>query len=88
MVDCSHGNSAKDPRRQIEVVHDLAGQIAAGDRAVFGVMIESFLVEGRQVLEAGEPPVFGQSVTDSCLGWKDTSALLSRLARAVRARRT
>jgi 3-deoxy-7-phosphoheptulonate synthase len=69
-------------------VHDLAGQVAAGDRIVFGVMIESFLVEGRQVLKAGKRPVFGQSVTDACLGWKETSALLSRLARAVRARRT
>lgn len=87
MVDASHGNCAKDPRRQIEVVRDLAGQIGAGARSVFGIMIESFLVEGRQALKAGERPVFGQSVTDPCLGWSDTSRLLSRLARGVQARR-
>jgi 3-deoxy-7-phosphoheptulonate synthase len=88
MVDASHGNSAKDPRRQIEVVREIAGRVAAGGDAVFGVMIESFLVEGRQVLKAGARPVFGQSVTDPCLGWADTSRLLSHLARSVRARRT
>jgi 3-deoxy-7-phosphoheptulonate synthase len=87
MVDASHGNSAKDPRRQIEVVRCLATQVSAGSRAVFGVMIESFLVEGRQTLKAGRRPIFGQSITDACLGWEDTAALLSQLARAVRSRR-
>jgi 3-deoxy-7-phosphoheptulonate synthase len=88
MVDTSHGNSAKDPRRQIVVVCDIAGQIAGGGSPIFGVMIESFLVEGKQVLKPGARPVFGQSVTDACLGWKDTASLLSRLARSVRARRS
>ena len=87
MVDASHGNSAKDPRRQLEAVADLASQIAAGGRTIFGVMIESFLLEGSQALQSGQRLVFGQSVTDPCLGWEDTSRLLSRLARAVRTRR-
>ncbi len=87
MVDCSHGNSAKDPRRQPEVVQNLAEQVAAGSRHIFGVMLESFLVEGRQELEPGKPPVFGQSITDACMGWERTLPLFGQLAEAVRERR-
>jgi 3-deoxy-7-phosphoheptulonate synthase len=87
MIDCSHGNSAKDPRRQPEVVESLAAQIAAGSRQLFGVMLESFLVDGRQDLEPGKTPVFGQSITDACMGWERTLPLFGELAAAVRERR-
>ncbi|HEY2194886.1 MAG TPA: 3-deoxy-7-phosphoheptulonate synthase [Actinomycetospora sp.] len=84
VVDASHGNSGKDHRRQPGVVADLAGQVAAGG-PVAGVMIESFLVEGHQ--EIGPEMVRGRSVTDSCVGWETTVALLDELAAAVRGRR-
>jgi len=87
MIDCSHGNSAKDHRRQPEVVQNLAAQIAAGSRHLFGVMLESFLVDGRQELETGKTPVFGQSITDACMGWEMTLPLFGELAEAVRKRR-
>jgi len=87
MVDCSHANSRKQFKRQIDVGEDLAGQIAAGNRSFIGVMIESHLHEGRQNIVAGEKPVCGISVTDACLGWDDTEALLHTLAGAVRKRR-
>jgi len=87
MIDCSHGNSAKDHRRQPEVVQNLAAQIAAGSRHLFGVMLESFLVDGRQELEEGKTPVFGQSITDACMGWEMTLPLFGELAEAVRKRR-
>ena len=87
MVDCSHGNSRKDPVRQPSVVGDIAGQIAAGSRAISGVMIESHLVGGRQDCEPGKPLVYGQSITDACLAWDATVPLLHELASAVRARR-
>ena len=87
MIDCSHGNSAKDHRRQPEVVKNLAAQIAAGSRHLFGVMLESFLVDGRQELETGKTPVFGQSITDACMGWEMTLPLFGELAEAVRKRR-
>jgi 3-deoxy-7-phosphoheptulonate synthase len=90
MVDCSHGNSRKDPTRQPSVVHDLAGQIAAGGAAspLFGVMIESHLVGGRQDCVPGQPLVYGQSITDACLAWSETVPALRELAAAVRARRS
>ncbi len=87
MIDASHANSGKDHRRQIDVVRDVAGQVAGGQAGVVGVMIESFLVEGRQDLGAKDALVYGQSVTDACLGWDDTAPLLRELAAAVRARR-
>lgn len=88
VVDASHGNSAKDHRRQRDVVTDLARRIARGDRAVAGVMIESFLVEGRQDLSADPSAmVRGQSVTDACLGWEQTERAMVTLADAVSARR-
>lgn len=84
MIDCSHGNSGKDPRRQPSVAHDIAGQIAGGSRLVAGVMIESHLVEGRQEPRPGQPLVYGQSITDGCLGWRETVPVLDDLAAAVR----
>jgi 3-deoxy-7-phosphoheptulonate synthase len=87
MIDCSHGNSEKDCRQQPVVAAAVADQLAAGDRTIVGVMIESHLVEGRQDLASGKPLVYGQSITDACLGWDDTVPVLKRLAAAVRERR-
>lgn len=87
MIDLSHDNSAKDPERQPAVAAAVAGQVASGERAIAGVMIESFLVAGRQDLGGG-PLVYGQSITDGCIGWDTTVAVLDELAAAVRARRT
>ncbi|MGY1693927.1 3-deoxy-7-phosphoheptulonate synthase [Geodermatophilus sp. SYSU D00814] len=89
VVDASHGNSQKDHRRQPLVVADLAGQIAAGERGIRGVMIESNLVEGRQDLDQRHPErlAYGVSVTDACVDLPTTEALLAELADAVRARR-
>ncbi len=88
MVDCSHANSAKQPARQRDVCRDVARQVAHGNRGIFGVMLESHLVEGRQNQHPDQPLVYGQSITDACLAWHDTTELLEELAAAVRARRT
>jgi 3-deoxy-7-phosphoheptulonate synthase len=87
MVDFSHANSSKDFRRQLPVGRDVAGQIAAGDGRIFGVMLESHLLAGQQKLEPGKALVYGQSITDACLGWDDSEQLLRELAQAVDARR-
>ncbi len=88
MVDCSHGNSCKDHRKQPEVAADLGAQIAAGGREVAAVMVESHLVEGNQKIDPDRSKLtYGQSVTDACLGWEDTETLLEGLARNVQARR-
>ncbi len=87
MIDFSHANSNKDYRRQALVCHDVAGQIAAGDRRIIGVMIESNLVAGAQRLVPGKPLVYGQSITDGCIDWAETYSLLKELAAAVKARR-
>jgi 3-deoxy-7-phosphoheptulonate synthase len=87
MVDFSHANSRKDYRRQVEVSHDVAGQIAAGDANIFGVMVESHLVAGRQDLKPDCALTYGQSITDGCIGWEETEEMLAELADAVRARR-
>jgi 3-deoxy-7-phosphoheptulonate synthase len=89
MVDVSHDNSAKDPSRQPAVAAELGTRIAAGDRALVGVMIESFLVAGRQdpPSEPGRALTYGQSITDGCIGWETTVEVLDGLAAAVRARR-
>ena len=76
MIDFSHANSRKDHRRQIEVGHDVAAQIAAGEQRISGVMIESHLQPGRQDLQPGRAPTPGVSITDACLGWDDSAALL------------
>ncbi len=88
MIDFSHANSGKDYRRQSVVCRDVAAQIAAGNRKIMGVMIESNLVAGAQKLDAGKPLVYGQSVTDGCIDWAETRRLLEELAAAVRARRS
>ena len=87
MVDCSHGNSDKDHKRQPTVARDVAQQVAAGARDIFGVMLESHLVEGNQKQQAGSELVYGQSITDACIGWEDTVAVLEELAVAVATRR-
>jgi 3-deoxy-7-phosphoheptulonate synthase len=83
VVDASHANSGKSHERQLEVAHELAAQIAAGD-PIAGVMVESFLAEGRQDLTEGGRGglVFGMSVTDACIGWEDTEELLAALSRS------
>jgi len=86
MVDCSHGNSLKDATNQLAVGAALADRIASGESTVFGVMIESNLEEGRQDVVPGQPLAYGQSITDACLGWKDTIPLLETLAQAVKQR--
>ncbi|MBY8263170.1 3-deoxy-7-phosphoheptulonate synthase AroG [Vibrio fluvialis] len=87
MIDFSHANSSKQYQRQMVVVEDVAAQIAGGEHAIFGVMIESHLVEGRQDLVEGKAPTYGQSITDACIGWDDTETVLRQLAAAVEARR-
>ena len=87
MVDVSHGNSSKQQPLQIEVAHDVAMQIAAGDRRITGVMIESHLEAGRQDLTAGVALQHGVSITDACIGFTQTVPVLRGLASAVRARR-
>ncbi|HEY3505506.1 MAG TPA: 3-deoxy-7-phosphoheptulonate synthase [Actinocatenispora sp.] len=91
IIDCSHGNSGKDHRRQPVVAADIAGQLTAGRTGISGVMLESFLVDGKQSLgiEGGTGDLaYGQSVTDACMGWDMTVPVLRELAAAVRARRT
>jgi 3-deoxy-7-phosphoheptulonate synthase len=88
MIDVSHGNSEKQHRRQIDIAADIAERIAAGERRITGVMIESHLHEGQQQLRPGEPLRAGVSITDACIGWDDTEAVLQQLACAVRVRRT
>ncbi len=86
VVDASHGNSGKDHVRQAAVVRELAGRLAAGERGITGLMLESFLVAGAQP-PAPDGLVYGQSVTDKCMDWQTTADLLAELAEAVRARR-
>lgn len=87
MIDFSHANADKKFENQMKVCSDVCGQIAAGDKAISGVMVESNLVEGRQDLTDGVAPTYGQSITDACIGWADTDSLLAQLADAVIARR-
>src|SRR5438094_1640404 len=87
MIDCSHGNSGKDPANQVAVGHDVAAQVAAGDARIFGIMVESHLKAGRQDLIPGKPLTYGQSITDGCIGWEDTRNLIDALADAARERR-
>jgi 3-deoxy-7-phosphoheptulonate synthase len=87
MIDTSHGNSGKDYRRQVLVARDIANQVAQGERAIIGVLMESFLVDGRQDLGDPSRLVYGQSITDACMGWEMTVPVLRELAAAVRARR-
>jgi len=87
MVDFSHANSRKQYQRQMQVGEDVAKQIEQGEQAIVGVMIESHLNPGRQDIVEGKPLVYGQSITDGCLGWDDSIELLHTLAKASHARR-
>ena len=87
MIDASHGNSQKKHENQANVVADVAAQMAAGEHRIFGMMIESHLAAGRQDLVPGRALAYGQSITDACLGWDESVALLEQLADAVARRR-
>ena len=87
MVDCSHANSSKQYEKQMEVGADLCKQLAGGENRIFGVMIESNIVAGRQNVTDGKAETYGQSVTDACIGWEETATLLEQFAQAVQARR-
>jgi 3-deoxy-7-phosphoheptulonate synthase len=87
MIDCSHANSNKDHTRQPIVCRDVAGQIARGSQGIVGVMLESNLIAGAQKLVPDQPLTYGQSITDACIGWDETTALLRELADAVSVRR-
>ena len=87
MIDCSHANSGKDYTRQGLVCRNVAAQVAAGDRRIQGVMLESNLVAGAQALVPGVPLVYGQSITDACINFDETHGLLAELAAAVRSAR-
>jgi len=87
MVDCSHANSMKDYRRQVDVCNNIISQVANGENRIMGVMLESHLVEGRQDVMPGQPLTYGQSITDACISWEATESCLRNLADAVRKRR-
>jgi len=87
MIDASHANSRKIPARQMDVASDIATQVARGSRSIFGLMLESNLVEGRQDVVAGQALTYGQSITDPCMNWPDTESILQELATAARLRR-
>lgn len=89
IIDASHGNSRKDHKKQVDVVTDVAARVAAGEHGIVGLMLESFLVAGRQDLELGhrDELVYGQSITDACLDWDTTATQLDTLAAAVEKRR-
>jgi len=87
VIDCSHANSGKDPARQVIVCKDVAYQIAAGEKNIKGIMLESHLVAGNQKVVPGQDLVYGQSITDACMAWEDTDALLAELADSVKSRR-
>ena len=87
MIDTSHGNSGKDHARQPIVAQNVAGQIADGERGIIGILLESFLEDGRQDLVDREDLVYGKSITDACMGWDMTVPVLQELAASVRSRR-
>jgi len=87
MIDFSHGNSSKNPQKQVDVANDVAGQLAGGEGRVFGVMFESHLKAGRQDLVPGKELTYGMSITDGCIGWDDSRKVLGVLADGVRQRR-
>jgi 3-deoxy-7-phosphoheptulonate synthase len=90
MVDCSHANSSKQHQKQVDVARDIAEQIRAGSNSIFGLMVESHIEAGAQKFTPGQDDVaglkYGQSITDACLGWDDSVAVLETLSQAVRTR--
>ena len=87
MIDCSHANSGKDHVRQAAVASEVATSVAGGSAAIAGVMMESFLVDGRQDHEGRRNLTHGQSITDACMSWERTAPLFDAFAEAVRSRR-
>ncbi|MFG6442176.1 3-deoxy-7-phosphoheptulonate synthase [Roseateles sp. LKC17W] len=91
MVDCSHANSSKQHQRQLDVARDIAGQLREGSQQIFGVMVESHLNDGAQKFTPGKDDAskleYGKSITDACLGWDDSLAVLDVLSEAVKSRR-
>jgi 3-deoxy-7-phosphoheptulonate synthase len=91
MIDASHANSSKQHERQVEVMRDVGAQMAAGNRCIFGVMVESHIHAGAQKFSAGkDDPTqleYGKSITDACIGWDDSLTVLQVLDQAVKARR-
>lgn len=88
MIDASHANSGKNPNNQPKVIENIVEQLKAGERRIIGVMIESHLVGGRQELVLGNTLTYGQSITDACIDWDTSVAMLEQLAQAVRVRQT
>jgi len=88
MIDFSHANSLKQHERQLLVTQDVAGQVAAGDTRIMGVMVESHIESGRQDIVPGQELQYGVSITDACIGWEDSVTVVEQLAEAVRLRRT
>ena len=86
MIDCSHGNSEKNPERQADVAASVSAQVASGSWQIFGAMLESHLVAGRQDYVPGRPAVYGQSITDACISLDSTDGLLEQLAKAQQTR--
>ena len=87
MIDASHANSRKEPQRQVAVAEDIASQVERGDQRIIGVMLESFLEEGRQEVVDRSNLTYGKSITDPCMNWEQTVSTLDKLAMAVTARR-
>ena len=87
MVDMSHGNSSKQHKKQIEVCKSICAQLTSGERRITGVMIESNLIEGNQTMKNKTDLIYGQSITDACLNWKDTENCLESLSKAIEKRR-
>jgi 3-deoxy-7-phosphoheptulonate synthase len=88
MIDLSHSNSQKEYQRQADICGNVAEQVAKGDKRIIGVMIESHLKAGRQDLVEGKDLIYGQSITDACIGWEESVPLLNHLAQSVRGRRS
>lgn len=80
MIDCAHGNSQKDPIKQLKVLDSVNRQIKKGSTSILGIMFESFLIEGQQALRSDRKLIYGKSITDACLGWEDTENVLAKLA--------
>jgi len=88
MVDCSHGNSLKDHAKQADVAGSICEQVASGSWKIFGAMLESHLVEGRQDYVPGQHAMYGQSITDACISLQQTEPLLEQFAAAQQRRGT